>query len=154
MRISMDVVGDPYTLLNSCAVLLLNSFAYANTGSIDNHRIRVLPYSDYPSQWESEYGRVSILGSVHTGEFNIVMDVDHTHGTRFVARALGVFEYFMHEYNAEAERIKIIDNARRVDVELQDLNSTNLYKLIPSVGNSEEWWDNNVLPVLEKIWEE
>ena len=148
MRIMMDAVGGRDILPITPSKFLLNSFAYADTGSLANYRI--IKPSNVEHTWESKYGYVTAWKYLNDCSVSTVLETDCE--TSLVAKALGVFEHFMHNSILEVQDILILDEDRNINIKMEDLNADNLYRLTPLTGTPEEWWDDNVLPILEKIW--
>lgn len=148
MRIMMDAVGGRSILPVTPSKFLLNSFAYADTGSLANYRI--IKPSNVEHTWESKYGYVTAWKYLNDCSVSTVLETDCE--TSLVAKALGVFEHFMHNSIIEVQDILILDEDRNINIKMEDLNADNLYRLVLPANTSEEWWENNVLPILEKIW--
>ena len=148
MRILMDAVGGRSILPITPSKFLLNSFAYADTGSLANHKI-VRP-SNVDHTWESKYGYVTAWKYLNDCSVSLVMETGCE--TSLVAKSLGVFEHFMHNSILDVQDIHILDGNRNINVRMQDLTADNLCRLTLPTSTFEEWWDSNVLPILEKIW--
>ena len=149
MRIMMDAIHESGLLPSTPSIFLLNSFAYADTGSVANHNI-VKPIH-LKRTWKSEYGVVVVEKSLDDDN-RVIITMETGCGRSLVAKALGVFDYFMHNSSIEAQDILILDAKRNINIRMEDLNADNLCKLVLPTNTSEEWWDSNVLPILEKIW--
>lgn len=148
MKITMDAVGGSGLLPITPAHFLLNSFAYADTGSVANYKI--FRHTHMTRTWKSEYGVVVVEKYLDDNRITITMET--TCETLLVAKSLGVFEHFMHNSILEVQDIYILDANRNINVRMQDLNADNLSSLTLPTGTPEEWWDKNVLPILENIW--
>ena len=148
MRILMDAIHESGLLPSTPSIFLLNAFAYADTGSVANHNI-VKPMH-LMHTWKSKYGYVTAGKYSDDRAVSIVMETDCE--TSLVAKALGVFDYFIHNSSIEAQDIYIIDENRNINIRMEDLNADNISKLVLPTNTSEEWCDSNVLPILEKIW--
>ena len=149
MKITMDVLGGPGLLPITPAHFLLNSFAYADSGSVANHTI--LRHTHFTRTWKSEYG-VVVVEKYWKDDSRVIITMETGCETSLVAKSLGVFEHFIHNSIIEVQDIHIIDANRNINVRMQDLNADNLCRLTLPTSTFEEWWDNHVLPILEKIW--
>ena len=149
MRITIEALGWTSVKPNAFAEFLLNSFDYAETGSADNKIVR----PSYSAQvWKSTYGTVVVSKDSDSGV--VVITMDTLREDSLVAKALGVFEHFMCNSTVDIQEVSVKDVYRNIDIKVQDLSAENLCKLVLSlpVGDPKEWWDSNVLPILEKIW--
>ncbi len=149
MRIMMDAVGGRSILPVTPSKLLLNSFAYADTGSLANHKIFKPMHLTHT--WKSEYG-VVVVEKYWKDDSRVIITMETGCETSLVAKALGVFEHFMHNSILDVQDIHILDGNRNINIRMEDLNADNLCRLTLPTSTFNGWWDSNVLPILEKIW--
>lgn len=128
---------------------LVKAFAYADTGTLDNmsfHKVDELA-------WGSRYGTVRVTR--HFGDLvdvDVVMEASCTYS--LIAMSLSIFEYLIEGTGLDVQYASITNPDGTFDVKMKDLSASSLSKPTRKwpLYTPKEWWDSNVLPILEKIW--